>query len=250
LASIYLSEFDELCAKQYTYFRYVDDILIICGSNDAESILTEVTGQLKSSLSIKCHGLSPSEGKTLISPVGDGVDYLGYHLTVAEVSVRRSSYIRMFENLMRIFTAHRYAPSNRDRFLFRLNLKIAGCIFQGKRYGWISFFSQTDNLRQLKRLDNFVRIQLSRNRIVVEPGEIKTFVRTHFETRYPSEKSEYVFNFDKVNLRYRIDTIVLLTGKTLEEVEMFTDAQIHLEFKKVILKEAHKLEQDAHEDVS
>jgi hypothetical protein len=95
LAALYMIKFDEgNRAQGRDYFRYVDDILFVCDQKEAEELLAEAARKLKArGLLIHAKGVA---GKTEISPVANGIDFLGYSICVEKVSIRTSSYNRMF----------------------------------------------------------------------------------------------------------------------------------------------------------
>lgn len=176
LAALYMLRFDAIQTKKNAnYVRYVDDILLVCDTNKADDTLKSVGRALKSrGLIIHKKGI---EGKTEISPVNDGVDFLGYRIGVNQVSVRSSSFKRMFKNLLRILTDYRYRKYH-EKVIFRINLKITGCIVDQRRRGWMMFFSHTEDMSQLAHLDKFVKSQLSRvNFPRSRLSEIKTFIK-------------------------------------------------------------------------
>lgn len=162
LSSIYLESFDEKFLEKYDYFRYVDDILVLSKEDQAEVVFDDIRRSLNG-LGLKCHKLG-KQGKSQISNVQEGVEYLGYFISLSRIAVRKSSYTRMIENLLAVLTSFKHADHKKkseERLIWRLNLKITGCIFNGERYGWVFFFSQVDDLKQISRLDSFVKKELS-----------------------------------------------------------------------------------------
>lgn len=72
LAELYANKIDKYFQNLNTYFRYVDDILIICNSEaDAKDKLRELTDIIQSL------GLHLSEQKTKIIRFSEGLDWLG-----------------------------------------------------------------------------------------------------------------------------------------------------------------------------
>jgi RNA-directed DNA polymerase len=98
----------------------VDDILLICNSRSADDCLKAMSRSL-SSRGLIAHKKGVV-GKTEIGPVSGGVDFLGYHICEAKVSIRTSSYRRMFKNLLKVITDYRYRRDD-DRLVFRLILR-------------------------------------------------------------------------------------------------------------------------------
>lgn len=243
LAATFMLRFDLLHRKRLKhFFRYVDDILIICSTSDAERELKFVSSSL-SKRGLKAHALG-TKGKTEIRAVSEGIDFLGYHISVDQISIRKASFQRMFKNILKVITDYRYRRDN-DRMLFRLNLKISGCQMDDKRRGWMMFFSQTENLNQLQFLDRFVKRQLRRvgfpdDRI----SETKTFIKSYHEIRFNLTVSPYIPNFDEFTQYKKAEVITTLTGRVLEEVLTWDIENIEAEFNRLISKEIQGLEQD------
>ncbi len=243
LAAIYMLGFDAKFAKlPVSFFRYVDDILIICDTKEADEWLE------RTSRSLKARGLvahpKGSIGKTVISPVKDGVDFLGYHICVDKISIRESSYRRMFRNLLKVTTDY-YYRKDADRTLFRLNLKITGCIVDKKRRGWMMFFSHSENKQQLAHLDAFLTRQLSRVKFPQEKlKSVKRFLKSYHEIRHNLQNTAYIPNFDLYSLAEKQQAVATLGGRKLPEVLAMSVESLDLEFSKLISREVHDLEQD------
>jgi RNA-directed DNA polymerase len=121
LSALYMLRFDSIqITKNSNYFRYVDDILLIENTKSADKNLKAIGRALRSrGLVIHQKGVA---GKTDIKPVSDGVDFLGYRISINKVSIRQSSYRRMFKNVLKVITDYNYR-NDVERLVFRLNLK-------------------------------------------------------------------------------------------------------------------------------
>lgn len=243
LSALYMLRFDDRRLKEGNpYFRYVDDILLICDSKDAEGVL-EVIGRNLRSRGLIAHKKGVA-GKTEILPVTDGIDFLGYRIAIEQISVRSSSYKRMFKNLLKVLTDFRYRRDI-DKLIFRINLKITGCIVDSRRRGWMMFFSHTENLQQLARLDAFVQKILGKvNFPADQRSEIKRFVKSWHEIRFRLAESDYVPNFDKYDHQAKSAAVAALSGKTLAEVLAMDVTTVEARFSRLISREVHDLEQD------
>lgn len=243
LAAIFMLNFDVLQRKRNSrYFRYVDDILLICPTEQATQELKFIRNAL-ARRGLIAHDLR-TKGKTDITPVAEGVDFLGYRISLQGVSIRDTSYRRMFRNILKVITDFRYRKDV-NRTLFRINLKITGCIVDLKRRGWMMFFSQTENKFQLAFLDKFVNSQLRRvefpeNRI----NEVKTFVKSYHEIKFRLDKTNYIPNFDTYDNEQKIWTIASLLGRREEEIMAWDIELIEREFSRLVSKEIHDLEED------
>src|SRR5690606_6880834 len=124
--------------------------------------------------------------------VDDGVDFLGYRISIENVCIRHSSYQRMFKNILKVITDYRYRKRD-ETTLFRLNLKITGCRVGGKRRGWMMFFARTEDMSQLAFLDKFVETQLARVGFPAEhQNRVKKFIKSYHEIRYRINDTNYI----------------------------------------------------------
>lgn len=242
LASAYLHEMDVKFERNFFYRRYVDDILVISGSETVSGIYKEIATHLNE------FGLSPhplgTPGKSNESRLSDGAEYLGYVLRPGNISIRKSSIDRMFGNILKIITQIKYNKKNLDRSIFRLNLKITGCLVNGGRRGWMMFFSQSDDLSQIAYLDKFVADNLRSIGIDPSVNGVKRFLKSYHEIRYNIEKSKYIPNFDAVEVKEKVRIISLLTGKSVEELGSRSVEEIEREYARVIAREVSDLEKD------
>ena len=252
LASIYLCEIDLKFQNRYQYFRYVDDILVICKSDKAQSVFEEIQANIKA-IDLNCHTLG-NEGKSQIVPVTKGTEYLGFYITSSRISVRASSFTRMLENLLAVFTDYKYldrGTRNENRLVWRLNLKITGCIYNGDRYGWVFYFSQIDDLRQLARLDHFVTEQMNKRELGHLRAKVKKFMRSYHEIRLNLRKTKYIPKYDEYEVGDIIDELSRAEGKPKEYYgENFTEQEIKDKFTKLIDRQTRFLEKDLIEAIS
>jgi hypothetical protein len=240
LSSVYMHEIDRSQGSCH-FFRYVDDILVVCPSQHDTRSFKDIVQRLQA-LGLDAHPLGKA-GKSEIRRVAEGVDYLGYHITRDLVSVRPSSYRKMFANLLRVLTDYKYR-SKLEAFIFRLNLKITGCVVDGKRRGWLMFFAQTEDTSQLKYLDKFISRQLTRVGAGDVAPHIKRFVKAYHEIRFKGGISEYIPNFDAYDLDRKIALIAQLSGWSIDELRKQPLAVVDHEFESILNREIAELEQD------
>jgi RNA-directed DNA polymerase len=244
LSSVYLAHIDAKYKRRMHFFRYVDDILILCKSSDANQIYDDLKADIWRTARLECHTLDRSGlGKTTIERIADGIDYLGFRITDKSVSVRPSSYNRMFANLIKVFTQYKY-KRNKARFLWRLNLKITGCFFEGRRFGWMFFFSQTENTSQLKRLDFFVNNLAQKYKIGTDAGGIKSFIKSYHEIRFNADNTKYIPDFETYSRDPMIEFICLLSDREHKDLTTLDDHQVRKLFKKLASREVAQLEKD------
>lgn len=244
LASIYMIDADERfsATKDISYFRFVDDILAI-GSHEAiEQQANEIPNFLKSELKICCHPLGSNDKSIMIS-TNEGISYLGYHFCKQNIKVRETSYKKMFERLMKLFTQFKY-HRNVEWLIWRLNLKISGCIIKERRIGWMFFFSQTNNMRQLKRLDYFVQQNAKKILSEQDKKRVKSFHRAFYEIRNEPESIYYV-NFDDLDFDQKKNLLKeQLPPIQTKDLDSKNDEDVELMFARFVQRETAELERD------
>ncbi|AYE85909.1 reverse transcriptase/maturase family protein [Sulfitobacter sp. D7] len=251
LSSIYLSDFDNKMSEvpDISYFRYVDDVLILGNPAQVSELSLSLPKLLKSKRKIKCHPVGPS-GKSVIVPLPNGIDYLGYYFRLDRIEVRRASYKKMFSNIMKIISGMKYAK-NKGPLIWKMNLRISGCHFANKNIGWLFFFSQTKNIKQLSRLDAFVKQKAGEVLAAGDLERIKRFVKTYHEIRYNADNSAYFPNFDNFDSEQKKQQIgVLMPRKSREELDALSPEDLEVLFVKCISREIADLERDMMEAFS
>ncbi|HEX7781735.1 MAG TPA: reverse transcriptase domain-containing protein [Sphingobium sp.] len=239
LAAIYMTEFDKIADDSVFYRRYVDDILVIAESEKVNSVYKSLWTGLEN-IGLASHAMG-TPGKTETSVLGDGVQYLGYEITPNQISVRQSSLAKMFSNLAKVLTCFRYKRDH-EKHLFRLNLKISGCIINNSRRGWLMFFSQTDNISQLAYLDSWLKAEIKN--LPLQESAVKTFKKSYYEIRFNLQESQYIPNFDQYNVEQKKQVIVILSKRRREEVDAMDVTLIEREFDRLIGREVSELEKD------
>lgn len=239
LAAIYMIDFDKIADGSIFYRRYVDDILVIAESEKINSAYEALWLGLKN-IGLTSHPMG-TPNKTETSILGDGVQYLGYQVSPARISIRKSSLAKMFSNLAKVITCFKYKREH-DRHLFRLNLKITGCVINNYRRGWLMFFSQTDDISQLAYLDNWLKCELDYLGI----GQInhKSFKKAYYEIRFNLDETSYIPNFDKYDVDQKKQVICILSRRRREEVDVMDVLLIEREFDRLIGREVAELEKD------
>jgi len=166
------------------FFRYVDDVLIFCKKSDIE----EITKSLKSDfedLKLTIHDFESNSNKSSYGSINESIEFLGYKFQDELISVRESSVQKMYLNISKIFTLYKNKKySSKEEFITRLNLKITGCVIDGKKYGWISFFSLINDYTLLFSIDKFVENNCKKLNINYE--KIKKFSRAIYEINNPN----------------------------------------------------------------
>lgn len=230
------------------YFRFVDDILILCDSTDADALARECANALRS-LGFSVHDIGTT-GKSSIGPMSEEIDYLGYVFRDGKISARSSSVWRLESSMARLFTEYKRSlrlrssverEHARHRFLWHINLLVTGCVYKGSACGWLHYFRQAGDLTQIKRLD-VTKERLERRFRVATSMKTKSFMRAYWAIRSPSaESASYVPNYDqKTPIEMRRDLRFL----GVPGVSSMNNAETRETFFRVIDKAIRDMERD------
>ncbi|MDC9623387.1 reverse transcriptase domain-containing protein [Xenorhabdus sp. XENO-7] len=233
------------------YKRYVDDILILSPTDQATEIANVIVKKLED-LGLSPHPLGKDESKSKLGLLCEPFNFLGYKVSDQGIEIRKDSIIRFESSLAKIFTAYRHALSkaknkkDKKRAIaycqWKLNLRITGCIFNGKRMGWVAYFSQVSNTIQLRRVNHTIRKLTKRFGLEndIKPKSlIKTFYEWHRGDKY---SHKYIPNFDALAIEQQREIVSLWIGK--EEVSKLSNAAVTRKFIYKITSSAKELEQD------
>lgn len=209
LAEIAMSDIDLSFGahKSAKYFRYVDDILVLCAHSEMQEIF-ETIRQKCMDLGLQVHEIQAGS-KSQIGNLSSGFEYLGYCFTPAGVSVREVSVRKLEATIVHLFTAYKYqmksssaagwADKAQESLKRRLDLVIAGCVFENIPRGWLHYFSQLDDVSLLSRLDAYVNAMVDRFGL---PSSFKpkSFVRAYWHILRPNSSTRrYIPDFGKFN---------------------------------------------------
>jgi hypothetical protein len=237
LAAIYVAEVDAAMVKMpVKYYRYVDDIFVL-GSTD---FVKRAQKSLVQRLRIRKLAVHPiGSGKSQLVSLKESFGYLGYQFRLPLVTVRESTVDRFLQSIAAKFSEykhnkkrrlerHKYLDENRlkEIFLLELNERIAGAISENKKYGWIAYFSEINDLSLLSRLDASIRRFFGRlSDFENKPPEgLKRLSRAFFEMKY-RPTARYIRNYDLIATRPEKLEFLQERGRVGPE-EYLTDEQI------------------------
>jgi len=253
LAEITLEPIDRIYKSRsdISYFRYVDDILILAPFGKANDIADELIKALKT-LGLKPHLPSQPGSKSKIAPLSNPFTFLGYEVINSGISIRRESVLKFEASLARIFTSYRHRLrrasnlSERNRAIaicrWKLNLRITGCIFEGKRLGWVFYFSQITTTAPLRAVGHTIEVLMKRFGLagVLKP---KSLIKTYYESRRKNKLShEYIPNFDIMSTPEKREILAILLGEN--RIAMIGDERIDELFAMRISIAVRELEAD------
>ena len=238
LANIYLDDLDKDVSSNYNckYYRYVDDILILCNFNNSQTILDYITNKIK-----LVHKLSINNDKTIFGPISNGFNYLGYQINVNIISVRKSTVHKLEHSIENIFLQMKNSALGLEYLIWKLNLKITGCIKNQKKYGWLFFYSQITDYKLLYHLDWEIKKLIKRFYPQLDTSQLKKFIRSYHEITKNLKNSKYIPNFDNYNLNEKKS---LLSNIFKIKINNFSDTQITDLFDLHIFKSIRDLEKD------
>lgn len=245
LGNLYLSDADE-AMRTYggiAYFRYVDDILILCPKDATAKIELYLSKQMKRLR------LQTSEAKCSKGDLADrSFEYLGYvFLPDGRVSVRKQSLFNL-ESALESHVKQYRNSKNKSLWLWQLNLRITGCrisedSYSFERFGWLHYFSKINDVELVCHLDWLVKRLLYRHKVNLKNNELKTFKKTYYEVKYNSGYSNYIpcyVNGESVAEKRKM----LKTLFQMVDIDDLDDAEIEELFNRHVRKEARKLERD------
>lgn len=236
LANIYLQDIDDKYTSKSNvkYFRYVDDILILCNSSEVDGIYQGIKSDLKD---IKLE-LNEKED---IGSIIDGFEYLGYKLNRNMTTVRDSSILKIEQSIEKLFIDYMRSKDKNIKLLeWKLNLKITGFISNNNKYGWLFFFSQIDDKILLSKLDWLVN-KFCKRYCLDGSLSLKRFKRTKYDIDFRLHTTNYIPNLDKCALEDKSNILTRIYNKDISEL---TDNQILIEFDKIIYQEIRDIEKD------
>ncbi|MBM7558177.1 reverse transcriptase domain-containing protein [Halanaerobacter jeridensis] len=254
LSSIYLMDFDNkhLNSNEYDYYRFVDDILILCNKEEFESIENKFIKKSKNDMKFlnidDNNHLKINEEKKEIGKIKEGFIYLGYQIAGKDFSVRDKSRYNLEHSIEDIFVKHsRSGFQNIDLFLWELNLRITGCfIDENDKYGWMFFFSQMNDKTLLFELDWLVQKFIDRFdlRDKIDEDEVKRFVRTYHEINYNLHETNYIPDFDEYDENDKRNFLINVIDIDKEKINKMDEDELELNFFRNIYPSIKKLEKD------
>ncbi|MFA0447850.1 reverse transcriptase domain-containing protein [Vibrio breoganii] len=242
LAAIYMINIDRYCKKNtgIRYFRYVDDILILCDFREAEKIGSSITKRFKK-IGLHVHPILPSSDKSVIGRIGQPFSYLGYYFKGSVLTARQGTVDRLKDSLAAIFTANKYSKYKNEEFLlWRLDMRITGCIFEKKSKGWLFFFSMINDEKLLHELDSYINKLTQRFAI---SGSPKRFSRAFKELTHNRYQTNYIPNFDEYNQNQKLELLNRYFPKDVQGKQL-TSQQIEYHFRKRLKKQTKDLLED------
>lgn len=233
------------------YKRYVDDILILTPTGRAIEVANAVIKKLES-IGLSPHPIGSIESKSKVGSLSENFNFLGYEINNEGVGIKKDSILRFESSLAKVFTAYRHALSNsknnkdKQRAIaycqWKINLRITGCIFNGKRMGWVAYFSQVSKTAQFRSVNHTIR-KLTKRFGLEEDIRPKSLIKTYYEwQRGDKDSYRYIPNFDSLTIEQQREIVSLWIG--VEEASKLSSASVNRMFNYKISSSVKELEQD------
>lgn len=176
LSNLYLAEFDSAMLAQHSgLVRYADDFVVCCGSKHECQQAFEHSRDLLVPLKVKLH---PSPSKTKKCVLAEtGVEFLGFRVSPSFIKVRGRNIAKFKRRIGDVISSQKIYNTPEKTFLSlcnRLAFKIRGpsdkqlkklaergTVISPCRRSWIGFFRIVDDIDQIKKLDRWIRRQIS-----------------------------------------------------------------------------------------
>ncbi len=238
LASIYFLDVDRKfkSMENCLYLRYVDDIFILINENNYQEIKNEFEKDVEEL------GLELNKDKEEKGLKDVHFEFLGYKNSENGLTVRDRSIETLKESIIKIIAQFKYSKSSYKNLEWSLNLRITGCMYKEKKYGWLFFFSQIDDYKLLFHLDWFIDRMLTRFEIDKEKLHVKKFVRTYSEITKNLSKTNYIPNFSKFDYEQQRRVLSEIFG--IENISSMSDIEVDQQFSRIVFRTIRDLEQD------
>lgn len=215
LAAIYLNDLDKQLNNytNFKYFRFVDDILILCNKSDAKAIYLEIKQQM-TELKLDLHATEIGGKSEYGSLEKDTLEYLGFSFKGNKISVRESTIEKLRKKIRKEISEIFKNKGNKSLELEdykALNLKITGCLYNNKAYGWLFFFKNLNDMELLYHLDWFVKKSFDDFGLSYDSKNIKSFVKSYFKINslkpFKLDSNSYIPSFS--NKKYSLERVSL-----------------------------------------
>ena len=173
--------------------------LILCNKKDIEKIKAKITKDTQK-LVLDIHEFKSNSDKSTSGTINkDNFQFLGYRFFDDKVSVRQSSVDKITNRIVKVILNNK---NNKKELYRKLNLKITGCIYEGKKLGWLNFFALIDDMQLLYLLDNLIKNLFAKFKIKYDEKKIKKFTKTYFELK--KKESSYIPKFEDKKNNYNL----------------------------------------------
>lgn len=250
LSNLYASKLDESIRRKFPeamYCRYVDDIIVLCSSDDVSLIMKYIKTFIQK-IGLKLNAEKCTDGHIET----DSFDYLGYRFQDGIISVRESSKRRIENSIEKELRSiahsnHKKKDAGMDLLYKNLYRRITGCkvTYDGIRYarfGWLFYYSRINDIAYLGKLDSLVKKIANRYKVSLD-GRLPKFKTAYYQMRFNCRESNYfpVFDFTRPPSFIRSQLTDLVSK---EVIDRYSDDEIKQLFQKVVNRIVRTLEKD------
>jgi len=242
LASIYMRSIDGKFSSMLglNYHRYVDDVFCVAQTSEIEGIANSLFKDLKRLKKLDAHKLG--SGKSKISTIGEGIEFLGYSFIENQITVRKSTEKKLLSSLMTIINTAN--PSELSRTSWRVNLRITGCRLNGTNIGWMFYFSQINDKSMVARIDAQVKRAVTRKFGAGAYASFRRLLKTLHEVKYNFENSPYIINFDTYTRAQMEELLERVYPGRFPNLSTKTEPEVTRLFNRIISREVREMERD------
>lgn len=245
-SNIYMHDFDTKYAnkKDISYFRYVDDIIIFSKNRiEIANIYAEMKYDIERVLL-----LSLNMEKTKDGCIEEGLEYLGYKFDGNIITVRKTSITKFERNIERVFKNFSVLKEKDEtqikKFIWLLNVKITGILVDGKKYGWLYYYSCINDKTLLKKLDLLIEKFIKRFKVdsYISTKDIKKFTKTYFEINNNIAESKYLLNLNKIEIEEKKKFLKEIC--LIENVDSLSEQELDYRYRYNLYRTLKNLERD------
>lgn len=205
LANIYLKEIDIIVQpKCKYYYRYVDDMLILCEPDYCDNIFIDLNRRMKKIC------LDINQEKSSIINNSESFSFLGYEISKEKISIKSDSLQKHINSIFALLSNYNRLYKNKElrekwvtdellinRIESLLNEKITGAISENRKFGWLFYFSSINDTTILHKIDSIMSNAIVRilPKEVINKLKIKKYVRAFYEIKN-RPKAGYIENYD------------------------------------------------------
>jgi len=161
--------------------------------------------------------------------------------------VKKESIWKVENSIAKIINSHKYISKPKSYITeSKLNLRITGCIYEGKRRGWLFYYSQLEDETILYKLDSTVKKMLKQAKLDTIIKQ-KKFSKSYQECkRDVLDNHQYIINFDGYSLPQKRELLTQFMDP--EKVNILDNQTINSLFSKRVRHLVKDLEEDIREN--
>lgn len=204
-------------------------------------------------------GLRINKNKTAQGKLIENFNYLGYKIKNSKITLSEYQISRFITRISSKITWLKRGlekPESRldwlidddnlfiEIFINELNEKITGAISENRRYGWLFYFIEIEDLSLLYRIDTII-LKMLRGITILEDShiiQIKSIAKSYFDIKYNNGK-KYVHNYNRYETTKDKRNFLIYRGK-LNPKQAYTKEQIDRAFTQYRIRRLTMLDKD------